>query len=521
MLTRPIKALRRSLATRVIFTTVTIFSLSAVFIGTAVFNQTRDRIIDEKINASIVEASSTIASAEFRFLIIQKPNLATLNQTFDDVLQLGKAPGALASGREIALLKSPENRNDRLNLARSSNFVQRDSIPLQLRNLVAKSNEIQWQRTTITYISGNIFPGIAIGKKINIPRAGTYEMYVLFSFESQEASIEIIGRGLLIAAITVFLLMLAMAYLIVRQVVNPIREIARVANSFTQGNFSNRVRVKGEDEIAALGNAFNEMAFSIEQQISRLENLSRMQQRFVSDVSHELRNPLTTIRMASEVILSVKNDLNPTVARSAEILMAQIMRFDQLLSDLLEVSRFDAAVATLESDSLDLNELVNELVNETVIELAEDHPAITIKREPEGAEMVIDGDKRRIMRIIRNLLSNALDYSEGKEILITLQRTDTAIHLGVRDFGLGLTKEQVARVFERFWRADPSRSRERGGTGLGLAIAQEDAKLHGGWISAHGEIGRGALFILTLPIRSGQPITDSPIDIDSQFDRLG
>jgi two-component system sensor histidine kinase MtrB len=517
MFTRPIKALRRSLATRVIFTTVTLFSVSAVFIGTAVFNQIRDRIIDEKISASIVEASSTIASAEFRFFIIQKPNLATLNQTFDDVLQLGRAPGALASGREIALLKSPENRNDKLNFARSSNFVQRDSIPLQLRNAVAKSNEIQWQRTMITYISGNIFPGIAIGKKINIPRAGTYEMYVLFSFESQEASIEIIGRGLIIAAITVFLLMLAMAYLIVRQVVNPIREIARVANSFTEGNFANRVKVKGEDEIAALGNSFNEMAFSIEQQISRLENLSRMQQRFVSDVSHELRNPLTTIRMASEVILSIKDQLDPTVARSAEILMAQIMRFDQLLSDLLEVSRFDAAVATLESDSIDLHESVKE----TVIELAEDDRAITISLSPERSEMVIDGDKRRIMRIIRNLLSNALDYSEGKEILITLQRTETAIHLGVRDFGLGLTKEQVARVFERFWRADPSRSRERGGTGLGLAIAQEDAKLHGGWINAYGEIGRGALFILTLPIRSGQPITDPPVDIHSQFDQLG
>jgi two-component system sensor histidine kinase MtrB len=300
-------------------------------------------------------------------------------------------------------------------------------------------------------------------------------------------------------------------------VVEPIKAIAQVADSFTEGNFSERVIVKGEDEIAALGTAFNEMAFSIEQQISRLENLSRMQQRFVSDVSHELRNPLTTIRIASEVILGIKDQLDPAVARSAELLMSQIIKFDQLLSDLLEVSRFDAAVAVLESEPIDLVDLTVRAISA----LNGENSNIILKITPEKAQVLIDGDVRRIERILRNLISNALDHGEGKEILITIDVFETSVRIGLRDFGLGLSAEDLNHLFERFWRADPSRSRERGGTGLGLAIALEDAKLHGGVIQAYGEIGHGALFTLTLPIKSGQPITDSTDELTTQFRRLG
>jgi two-component system sensor histidine kinase MtrB len=299
--------------------------------------------------------------------------------------------------------------------------------------------------------------------------------------------------------------------------VEPIRRIAVTAESFTSGDFSKRVDVEGDDEIAALGRSFNEMAFSIQQQISRLENLSRMQQRFVSDVSHELRNPLTTVRMASEVILAAKSDFDPTVARSAEILMTQITRFDQLLTDLLEVSRFDAAVATLASEPIDLAALLRETIDEFDLRSTR----VEVRLIPMSASTVIAGDARRVKRIMRNLLSNALDHGEGKEILVTIERKESSVDLGFRDFGVGLEPEQFERVFERFWRADASRSRERGGTGLGLAIAREDAKLHGGSIRVFGERGRGALFQVTLPIASGQPITDSPTDLHAQFDSLG
>ena len=517
MFPNPIKLLKRSLATRVVATTVTLFTVTVFLLGTAIFNEIEKRILDEKIDASITEAAIAIESAEFRFNVTPKASLEFITKAASDVLQLDGATGALLSGREIALLKSPKNKLKDINLEGISNFVDEKSVPQSLREIVSTSQEFEWALTQISYGSGKTLPGVAVGKIINVPIAGPYEMFLLFSFESQQASIDIIARGFIIIFAIVFLLILGMAYLVVRQVVEPIKAIAQVADSFTEGNFSERVIVKGEDEIAALGTAFNEMAFSIEQQISRLENLSRMQQRFVSDVSHELRNPLTTIRIASEVILGIKDQLDPAVARSAELLMSQIIKFDQLLSDLLEVSRFDAAVAVLESEPIDLVDLTVRAISA----LNGENSNIILKITPEKAQVLIDGDVRRIERILRNLISNALDHGEGKEILITIDVFETSVRIGLRDFGLGLSAEDLNHLFERFWRADPSRSRERGGTGLGLAIALEDAKLHGGVIQAYGEIGRGALFTLTLPIKSGQPITDSTDELTTQFRRLG
>ena len=513
MFSRLRAALRRSLATRVLTLAISLFTIASGAIGTVIFLQIQDRIVDSSIESAINEAQSTIAAAEFRFQLIGSVNPdaisdSSLEEAFNQVMALAIAPGASVSAREIALIKSPESEVLDLDLSRSSNFVQPQSISVGLRELVETSNELVWEQTEIIYASGEPLPGIAIGKRIGVPYAGTYEMYVLFNFEPQQDSISIIARGLLIAFFLVFLLIIAIAYLIIRRVVDPIREVANVAESFTEGDLSKRVAVAGEDEIAALGKSFNEMAFSIEQQISRLENLSRMQQRFVSDVSHELRNPLTTIRMAGEVILGKKESFDPQIARSAEILMTQIMRFDQLLTDLIEVSRFDAAVATLDYDEIDLDSLVREAIDS----LAVPPGRIVIRGNAK-----IEGDRRRITRIVRNLLSNALDHGEGKEIVVTLETRESSVDIGIRDFGLGLVPEHFDRVFERFWRADPSRSRERGGTGLGLAIALEDSRLHGGLIRVFGRLGEGSLFLVTLPREAGQPILDPPVDLAQQF----
>lgn len=517
MFSRLRSALRRSLATRVLTLAISLFTIASGAVGTVIFLQIEDRIIDGSIESAINEAQSTIAAAEFRFQLIGSVNPesisdSSLEEAFNQVMALAIAPGASVSAREIALIKSPESEVFDLDLSRTSNFVQPQSIGSGLRERVATSNELVWEQTEIVYASGEPLPGIAIGKRIGVPYAGTYEMFVLFNFEQQQDSIAIIARGLLIAFFLVFLLIVAISYLIIRRVVDPIREVATLAETFTEGDLSKRVAIEGEDEIAALGRSFNEMAFSIEQQISRLENLSRMQQRFVSDVSHELRNPLTTIRMAGEMILAKKESFDPNIARSTEILMTQIMRFDQLLTDLIEVSRFDAAVATLDYDEIDLTSLVREAIDS----LDPSSSRIVIRGKAE-----LEGDRRRITRIVRNLLSNALDHGEGKEIVVSLEERASSVDIGVRDFGVGMSPEHFDRVFERFWRADPSRSRERGGTGLGLAIALEDARLHGGEIRVFAELGKGSLFLVTLPRESGQPIIDPPIGLSQQFQQLG
>jgi two-component system sensor histidine kinase MtrB len=233
-----------------------------------------------------------------------------------------------------------------------------------------------------------------------------------------------------------------------------------------------------------------------------------VQQQFVSDVSHELRTPLTTVRMASEMIYSARGDFDPDMARSAELLRNQVDRFDVLLSDLLEMSKIDAGAAPLELSKVDLGELSNVILSENS-QIASEHNS-AFKFSTLGDTVVI-ADQRRVSRIIRNLVVNAIEHCDGSEIEIEITGNDSCVSISVRDFGQGIATEDLARVFGRFWRADPARQRTLGGTGLGLSISAEDAALHGGLIDVWGSPGIGAQFVLTLPRTDHGQITQVAI----------
>jgi two-component system sensor histidine kinase MtrB len=271
-----------------------------------------------------------------------------------------------------------------------------------------------------------------------------------------------------------------------------------IAEELAAGEFDRRMQVRGEDDLARLAGSFNEMAQSLQTQIVNLERLSRVQQRFVSDVSHELRTPLTTVRMASEMIYDQRGDLDPATARSAELLRNQVDRFDVMLSDLLEISRIDAGAAELETAPLDLHAMTLSVINEFE-EIARSHQTELKFDGPEGP-VFVEADTRRISRIVRNLVANAIEHSEGKPVHINVSQNEQSVSVGVRDEGHGIAAVDFDRVFSRFWRADPSRTRTLGGTGLGLAISADDAALHGGRIDVGGAVGVGAHFVLTLPL---------------------
>jgi len=291
-----------------------------------------------------------------------------------------------------------------------------------------------------------------------------------------------------------------------------VRSAARVAERLADGLLDERMVVHGQDEMATLARSFNAMAESLQDQIRRMESLSRMQRRFVSDVSHELRTPLTTIRMAGEVIYASRGGFDPAVARSAELLTTQIDRFEALLADLLEISRFDAGAAVLDAEEHDVRDVVTRAIDQAT-PLAESRQVWLSVTFPEE-RCAADIDPRRIERVLRNLLVNAIDHAaEGTPVEIVVAVDRTSVGLRVRDHGTGMTQDEAAHVFDRFWRADPARSRSRGGTGLGLAISLEDAHLHGGWLQAWGEPGNGASFRLTLPRRAGIVLSASPLPL--------
>jgi len=508
------KNLRTSLASKVIVSTV-LLSLGVVWLtGSALYSQLSDGVRKVNLETSLAEARSSFFNAQYQFLLVETAKKSVIAKTVQDVVVTTTQVSLNEDRKSIFLTRFGNpvrtyGNEPTPDYTTTTDGLDVSSFPKELRKRVRASDLVEYQYATARYQNREDANVLIAGRRIEIPGSGNYEMYLVYSLNNQTKTLSLIKNSLLLTGFALIFLIGLITWLVVRQVVRPVREAARIAQQFTQGDFSQRMKVESSDEIATLGTAFNDMALALESQISRLENLSRVQQRFVSDVSHELRTPLTTLRMASEVIYGQRETFDPTISRSSELLVAQLDRFERLLEDLLEVSRFDAEVAVLEPIEFDLIRLIERCI-EDVRASAHDH-LISINIDHEVEQVMIKADIRRVERIMRNLLSNALDHADEKPMNVTIISTRTEVAVGVRDYGTGIDASALSRVFDRFWRADPSRARVRGGTGLGLSIALEDARLHNGELDAWGSPGLGAHFVLTLPRIAGEQIGGRPI----------
>ena len=381
-------------------------------------------------------------------------------------------------------------------------------IPDALRDFV-KAGQVSYQYATVRTedFSG---PALIIGTPTSSP-VTNLELYLIFPLSSEESTISLV-RGTMVTAGVVLLLMLAaIALIVARQIVLPVRSASRIAERFAEGHLTERMPVRGEDDMARLAVSFNDMAESLSRQITQLEEFGNLQRRFTSDVSHELRTPLTTVRMAADLIHDHSEDLDPALRRSTELMVSELDRFELLLNDLLEISRHDAGVAELSVEPVDLRatvqsalDNVGHLADDAKVELFVDMPT---------EEIIAEVDPRRVERILRNLIANAIDHAERKPVRIRMGVDEDTVAVTVRDYGVGLRPGEEKLVFSRFWRSDPSRVRGSGGTGLGLAISIEDARLHQGRLEAWGEPGKGACFRLTLPLVRGHKVTTSPLPL--------
>ncbi|MEO7122475.1 MAG: MtrAB system histidine kinase MtrB, partial [Lacisediminihabitans sp.] len=330
-----------------------------------------------------------------------------------------------------------------------------------------------------------------------------------YDLADAQVTLNFVQNTLAVGSVALVLLIGAVTYIVVRLVVGPIRLAAETSEKLAAGQLEQRIPEHGQDVIATLARSFNGMADSLQHQISKLAELSRVQQRFVSDVSHELRTPLTTIRLAGDVLYDQREDFAPATARTAELLHTQVMRFEVLLADLLEISRYDAGAVELDLEPTSLVRLVEDSVDSMAPVAGERGSDLRVVAP--GGYFEAEVDARRIRRVLRNLLGNAIEHGEGGPIVVTVDSNESAIAIAVRDYGIGMRPAEVERVFDRFWRADPSRKRTIGGTGLGLAIALEDAVLHDGELEVWSEFGVGSCFRLTLPRERGMRIESSPI----------
>ncbi len=508
---------RRSVQLRVVSATVALGIVVVLVVGQSLLERITSGIVNRRLEAVTSQSLADIARTEKSFQTATSDTAGGQNSAD---AQADYAVNQLAGNAEptvrYIILRHALNDAWRLTSVGDKGVpagINPDAVPLELRQAVNRDPQRAQTQIFTTTIGGREGPVIAVGKLIDLGTlaGGRFELYLVYSLRPEVEINEVVRRYFIFGGVALVLLVGAVAWVVTRQVVAPVRQAARTAEQLASGRLDRRMRVRGDDELARLGRAFNEMAASLERQIHQLEELSRVQRRFVSDVSHELRTPLTTLRMAGEVMYEARHSFDPALGRSAELLQAQLDRFEGLLADLLEVSRFDAGAAVLETEAVDLREIVDRVVDD-LRPLAESHGTLVEVRSGPGST-VAEVDPRRVERIVRNLLGNALEHSESRPVQVRLAGDADAVAIGVRDHGVGLRQADLGMVFNRFWRADPARARTTGGTGLGLAISLEDAHLHGGWLQVWGEPSEGAHFRLTLPKRLGGSLAGSPLPL--------
>jgi two-component system sensor histidine kinase MtrB len=514
-LSRLVRLWRTSLQLRTVASTVVLSAVAVGIIGAYMSISVGANLFDSRLSQLLAQSERASGTVQTLFNATAEQGATTdtedaSNNAYSQVLQ----SNASTAGTLIAILRTPGQSGPRVPSDVATTTTTTNLISETLRKRVAASAtekpRVYWQSISIP-VAGGTAPGIVIGSSVNLPNSGLYELYLVYNLSDAQQTLDSLQSTLLFGGLALVVLIGAVTYLVVRLVVGPVRVAAETAEKLAAGELERRIPERGQDVIATLARSFNGMADSLQQQIVRLATLSQVQQRFVSDVSHELRTPLTTIRLAGDVLYDQRESFPPATARTAELLRTQVQRFEILLADLLEMSRYDAGAVELETEPTNLVRLVEDAV-ESVVSLAESKGSELRVVAPGGYfEAEVEG--RRVRRILQNLLGNAIDHGEGRPIVVYVDSNESAVAIAVRDYGIGMTSAAMERVFDRFWRADPSRQRTTGGTGLGLAISLEDAALHGGWLEVWSAPGEGSCFRLTLPRRNGTPLRSSPLDL--------
>ncbi|WP_114905433.1 MtrAB system histidine kinase MtrB [Ornithinimicrobium murale] len=509
---------RSSLRLRVIATTMALGTVVTAVIATILFAQVAEGLVRQAVAAATTDAAQEVRNAQASFDAVDRSDDTSLNATANDIVNaIAPADQAL---RRTVLMRSLDNDRDARITTLASPGIDLDNLPERLAEALRDDPSNQQVVVKDMQLAGQQRPvaSVIVGSQVDISRAGPHDLYLIYPMAREQDTLDLIRRWFALGGVALLGLMGAVAWVATSMVARPVGHAARVSQQMAQGHLDERLPVRGSDELDQLAVSFNTMADSIQTQIRQLETLSMLQQRFVSDVSHELRTPLTTIRMAGEVLHASRDDFAGPVARSAELLYEELGRFEDLLTELLEISRYDSGAADLEIERIDLVGVVRQVVE--ALGALVNHTGSDVRLSlPEG-KVMIEMDQRRVSRILRNVIANALDHGEGTPVEICVAEGDGVVAVTVRDHGIGLTREQAARVFDRFWRGDPARNRTTGGTGLGLAISLEDARLHGGYLQVVGRPGQGAAFRLTLPRTQATPIVvePGPVPLDSRQD---
>lgn len=502
---------RESLQFRALATAGVLMFLSFLAVGWSLSSQIATSLFENQKSQALQESISGFRNVQS---VLKSSEMRSDSEIRRNVSRTLTVLDAGASGKRSWILVPLEGQGKQGFIPEQSSdkSLNSSSIPTDFKNTVRDRDGVYWQTSTITTFENNrerTYPVLIVGTHVSIAQNPSYGLFTVYDMTDSSETIAHINFVLFGGFCALLTVVLSVVWFVTRFVVRPITQTAITAERLAAGDLDQRVSVKGEDQAARLGISFNRMADSLQEKIVQLERLSTLQQRFVSDVSHELRTPLSTVRLGTELLYDSRENMTPMQVRSVELLHGQVDRFQSMLADLLEISRFDAGSAMLTIDTEDFIQVLSNILQEALPHLERTNTKLNVHTNHES--IMVDMDRVRIERVLRNLLYNAIEHGESRPIDVYVDANATNLGIAVRDHGIGLSEDEAVQVFNRFWRADTSRKRTLGGTGLGLSIAAEDVRLHGGTLEAWGEKGRGACFTMNLPLVHGAPLGESPV----------
>jgi two-component system sensor histidine kinase MtrB len=504
-----LRLLRNSIQLRALISTTTLTGIALVVLGGFLSYSIGDGLFQTRLTQVLNESQRAVVEVQNTFNAANVTDEAGLQTLMNSVVPSLESNGG-SQERKVALLRTANQASGSLVLQSPvSSNLNLAVIPSDLRaKVVTAGSRLQYESVAIP-VGAETHPGLVVGAPIQIPLAGAYELYLVFDLQNEQNTLDFVQRTLVFGGLISLFLIGMVSYFVTNWLIRPIRLAASVAEDISGGDLTKRLPAKGSDAIAIWARSFNKMTESLQKQITKVTAVSKMQQRFVADVSHELRTPLTTMRISGDMIFNNRDKLPPSMQGTVSTLNNQILRFEKLLADLLELSRFDADGVRLQTVVDDVQAVVGKAIQN--IQPAATAHGSEINVSLPSSLVEVELDPKRIERLLGNLLGNAIEHGEGRPIDVHVAANESAVAISVTDYGVGMTVEQTRQVFERFWRGDQSRSRTLGGTGLGLAIAKEDAAIHNGWLEVWSRQGQGACFRLTLPLKYGQKIASSPL----------
>lgn len=338
--------------------------------------------------------------------------------------------------------------------------------------------------------------GEVVHRNFPVDQGGVFRGTVQVSYygpyyysEADEAFIETINMGLLVASVFAALLAFVVGTIMAARISKPIAKVVQSANMISEGHYDVRSNQK------TYTHELNTLVESINQLAETLENQEKLRRRMTSDIAHELRTPLTTLQSHMEAMID--GIWNPDVQR-LESCHDEILRLTHLVGDLENLAKIERTIHQSDMRPVDFNALVEQQVLQFQAEFLKHDIELVYHANQEPFVM---GNRDQLSQIVVNLLSNALKYSNhSSTVTVTLNTEEPHMTLTVADEGQGIAEEDLPFIFERFYRADPSRNRDTGGTGIGLTISKTIAVAHNGHITVSSQLGKGSIFTLDLPM---------------------